>query len=478
MNIEKIVFSSEKLSMEDKVRICNFIKNIKNMNDNEKREFTFKLLDELKSYRIYLEKDDANKMFDEFFKGNVSLEKMENKIINIPKRRLIHFYDLKLDNIETKYEDNLLNFVLYEAYLGRDNLLNYPEIREMTRYKVIDESIELEKNLDVPNDFYKIISSKLTSYRTEGYTKQFLDIDYLQELYLYKSNLIKNSLDKEINYKSNEIELLNGKLYVNKKAFKEKKFNSKIILSLPLLFASAATFVTIGGGISSSKRPAQYKTTTNIQTESVDDIENKGEVKPIGESYTNYLDENFLNTEKRYVTEFSDTVDEIFHLKVYDYTDSELSDEELKTIKLDENRLFIDEDIDNNQRFKKFNKNDEIKNLGIYTENAHRDISRVFYEYESNWFLKSGFIYVFLLYNTAALSILSMLSHDYKIEKLDFEGKEKELTEELEKKINELLELYKQKETPKISSNNNFKSLEDIFLSSNTIEKEHVNRTR
>lgn len=346
--------------------------------------------DDLSSSWAYIEMAEITRLIKEFFNGNFSVEgNIISRALSLPKKRLLHFYTDNMKKISDEYWKEIYHLTAYEAHMGRNELLENKEIRDMVYEKVRVELEKLKENLELPVELFSLVDkAKL------GSPKSCLDIDLLGKIYEYNSGILKSSTSLEENKARNRISQIPSKLNYISKGIKGRTFALVPIVAVPLsiILSRKAMINDVEPRCIST---GDYKTKVTI------DNSDNGfySLHSIGvDSYqrTIYdnIDQSYIGTQRRYISVFGDTNDGITNIKVYDYTDSNLSDDELNTITLDENRLFFNDDIDlktfknldvsKNLKEKGIDENKEyyIEKIGIYTGKSHRNITKVAYAFD------------------------------------------------------------------------------------------------
>ena len=124
------------------------------------------------------------------------------------------------------------------------------------------------------------------------------------------------------------------------------------------------------------------------------------------EKFSKYTEE-----EKRYVTVFSEIDNEEYvEVKVYDYTISKYTDEELKTMDLDQSRIVYSDKI------KLYDAKKTV--LGDYDDHAHRDIARIKYDFSKGIYIIFGgfstlFIEALIMFGVLIITEFSSLDLVY-----------------------------------------------------------------
>ena len=346
--------------------------------------------EDLSSSWAYIEMAEITRLIKEFFNGNFSVEgNIISRALSLPKKRLLHFYTDNMKTISDEYWKEIYHLTAYEAHMGRDELLQNKEIRDMVYEKVRVELEKLKENLELPVELFSLVDkAKL------GSPKSCLDIDLLGKIYEYNSGILKSSTSLEENKARNRISQIPSKLNYISKGIKGRTFALVPIAAIPLSIILSRKAM-INNAESNCISTGDYKTNVTIDSRGKQFISSDsiGVVSYEGTIWDN-IDQSYIGTQRRYVSVFEDANDGITNIKVYDYTDSNLNDAELNTITLDENRLFFNDNIDlktfkdldvsKNLKGQGIDENKEyyIEKIGIYTGKSHRNITKVAYAFD------------------------------------------------------------------------------------------------
>lgn len=378
---------------------------------------------------------------DNYFNGEGNIEEIEKRIMNLPID--ISYAEKEDMDALVKFCEKVYEFVLYEASMDEKynvvmQLLSNKKINKIV-YDGVKADIKANKeDLSLPPEFYDLIN--------EADKKSlYLNIRLLKKIYEYKKGKLEGQNLTEENFAINRTKELKGKITVVNRRIKLMKLISKTLFSFPIVVV-LSTPLPFNAAKSKAAENKNFITKAKINNEDMEQNINSRYLREISgiKSYIGKIKQDYIDTERRFVTVFSDTVDDNVNIRVYDYTDSALSDESLKNVALDESRLFLMQEINIKTYFGyELKPGDYIKDLGIYTGKSHIDISRVKYEFDSLVFWVQ---YVFLFTIAGALpATFGYCAHETS----------KEKQEELKKYIEEFIKL--RKKIPKRNGTNTFK---------------------
>ena len=331
------------------------------------------LVDDYKALKAYEKMDEISNMIDDLFnkKENGLFDKITQEIKELPKDRLIHF-ELD-DRVKTynRYREKVYKFMLYASLINRFELLTNNEVASIVVQKVRKDVEELRNRTDINPDLF----NRISNLKNEDPDIKYIDPKLLQEISAHKADISVGGFQTLLNEKTNEYNKIMNNIVVNNKAIKKLKKQKFIIGNLAYMCLAVGIF----GGIKVCKHFGWYD----------DDIDKKYSIKVTTESYdeqafavtdastTQIVEEHsYWDTTRRYVTEFGDlTENGNVLVRIYDYTDSPITDEELKTVELDERKLVYNNYVDYSSVK---NEKNSIKCLfGVCNGVAHRDISHV-----------------------------------------------------------------------------------------------------
>ena len=416
------------LTREQRIEQTAVLKMMELMKPSDKIKLTKLLIEYYKSKYAFSEMVELTEAINKYLADNRDYNKLEEKILGLPKDRLILPEDKDTKEIYEDYKESIYNLVLYLNFKGNRDLLNKSdEIREIVESRATFDhnNITLEKMGKPTVDKDTELKPYITSVPVNSTSKA------LKEIYVYKNkdNIMLGEFTEEINKKKIEIAGVKGDVTSNKE--KLKSIGKKIALYTTLYVGIFIGSTTLGSFVGKSIMEKEATLISNVKVTT--DFEDKTHTKNL-DIYDVILRtkmlRSYLDKERKYVTVFGDTVNNEFDVKVYDYTDTNLTDEELRTIELDSNNLIYDsihkvEDLHEKESL-----------YGIYTGEAHRDISTVNfyskftnpgsnknYEEDANWAMFIGVVIANLL-SFAFLSGLTLESikdtmRDYKLGRID-----------------------------------------------------------
>lgn len=181
-----------------------------------------------------------------------------------------------------------------------------------------------------------------------------------------------------------------------------------------------------------------------------------------------------MNTERKFVTVFGDTNDGMVEVKVYDYTGTNLSNDELKTIELDNSKIIYSEALQT-EKFKDDSKNGLKRVYGVYTGESHRDISTVnFSVTKDNDAVTNVLLYMLSLYiSTLITAIPAAGSIGILMETTDVKGLYKDI-KKLKEKRKPTLEEYEEvlNKIKKLQEQIDLEKKKKEVIGNTTVEKE------
>ena len=375
-------------NLKTKVRVSALLRLLQHMDDEERLQYAITVREDLTGYLTYVKMDDISDMIDAFFNGAVPMEEIEEKIFDLPKNRLVHFYNDDLKNIENRYKNKIYRFAAYEASINRNVLFDNEEVFDIVVQKLHEVMNKSLNNLRTPNKIFKKMLD--INNRYDASREEYIDL--LGTMYAYATRQIVDPISSDATVKLNQAE----RLRINKeKSDKKIKVHKSKAATVALIWA-AITSVGFATGLRKnfSKSHSVISTDSGLYSEDVE----RGSGVTV-DDYDDYINEKFGKTkisshnydefdkQRRLVSVFGDTQDNTFNLKVYDYTDVDISDNELQNMKLDDNYLIVDTNIDINNfsglsvdgetKSNGLQEGQYIEKLGYYTGKAHRDVSRV-----------------------------------------------------------------------------------------------------
>lgn len=362
---EELVENS--FSFDDKVSANSLFKLAEEMSPSKRVKFAKTLIKYYQAEIAYKKMDKINKLIVSFMSDDKDLPEYVNsefivrEIWNIPESRLVLTNSKEKEIIYREFSKNYYEFALYLSYIGYTSF-NKEQIGFIEKYALEDLS-NIPINNDMPADLHKAIQE---SYQKSNYHNREL----LKQLYLYKykNEILVSTYPKDLNTKFNEIVSTQGKIVASKSRI--RKFIARTALVTTLTIGTMLFTPTIVYAVENND-PYWKKVTIDIDDKT---IEEKAEDLLL---YKTILKE-YYNTTRKYVTVFGETQSDKVNVKVYDYTNTNYTDEELKDIELDENYIIFD-DMVSVYRLER-----RTSVYGEYTGKSHRDITSVKFDKVEN----------------------------------------------------------------------------------------------
>ena len=353
-------------SFDDKVSANSLFKLAEEMSPSKRVKFAKTLIKYYQAEIAYKKMNEISKLIDSFMKDDKSLPEyidsdyIKKEIWNIPESRLVLTNSKEKERIYEEFSKNYYEFALYLSYKGYP-FFDKEQIGFIEKYALEDLS-NIPINNDMPADLHKAIqeSHQKSNYHNRELLKQLY-------LYKYKNEILVSTYPKDLNTKLNEIVSTQGKIVASKSRI--RKFIARTALVTTLTIGTMSVIPAITYAIRDNN---PYTKTATI---SIDDNETTKDVDDLL-LYKTILRE-YYNTTRKYVTVFGDTIDNKVNIKVYDYTNTNYTDEDLKELKLDENNLIFDETILEEEAYR-------VNLYGKYTGEAHRDIASVEFSKKEN----------------------------------------------------------------------------------------------
>ena len=348
------------LSFDELVSVKSLLKLSEEMSPIGRIKFAKTIINYYQAEIASAKMKDISKLIDNFIndKEGITSDEIEREINSIPESRLFLTNTEEKEKIYNEYGKKFYEFALYLCYKEYP-MFTKEQLNFIDKYAKEDlEKIHTEEN--IPYDLNKAIYESSSNH----------DVNLLRQLYLYKyrNEILVAKYPRDINEKLNETLRLQGDIKASKSRI--KKLVAKIVLITTL---TVGTVTLIPAMIYSEKDKNPYKKTVEINID--DEITNK-DIKQFPILRDTILKE-YYNTTRKYVTVFGNTIGEKVQVKVYDYTDTNYTDEELKTIELDEHKIIFDDNVYVDRA-----KASEV--YGKYTGKAHRDVSSVKFNKEDN----------------------------------------------------------------------------------------------
>ncbi len=425
VNTKKLL-DSKNLTIEDKLRYNALLDVIRTMTPDVRIKWCDYIRDDLKSYKTYNEMDEIANDIDDFLQNNPGSEDITKRIMELPQYRLMHFMSEDFIKKYENYTNKVYDFVLYKNFIGEIELLSRPEVREIVNTKAHIVVDELKESIVLPEPLNGIINELEKNPSPYKYSNPEL----LRQLYAYKNGLILVPVTEL----SEKLRLAKGEVIASKKNLRKSRRKS-----IALGTAYAVGFIELAVLIwhitkKYNMQPKNFNQTGIIYDTNMNEVDSFSVSRPSNWAISSTLSTLDLNTEKKYITELSDTIDEVTHVKVYDYTGINLNEDQLETMVLDESRLIIDEDT-KDKSFSQY--------YGVRTGAAHRNISIVKYEFD-----KLGnaldFAFFMLFPTLAYIGLILGIHLESGLDSIwDEYRKNKQLSNESIEKLDKLLLEYK-----------------------------------
>ena len=445
-HLKKIIGND--LTIEDQLRYAALLDAINTMTPEVKSKWCDIIIADLKSYKIYNEMDEIANDIDIFFKNKPETEDITKRILELPKYRLLHFMSDDFIKKYNNYTDKVYEFYLYKNFIGDYSLMSLAEIREIVNTKSRKTVEELKESIVLPEPLGVVINK----LEKDNSPYKYCNRELLKQLYAYKNGLILiPAIELEQKIKIAKGEVLAAK--ENLKKIKNKKRRVVTLVTAGFIGWNALIWTITKFAM---KQPYHFVLTGTIYDTDMNELDHIESDHTSEDTIAKTLSSSDLNTEKTYITELSDTVDGVTHVKVYDYTGVDLNKDQLETMTLDESRLIIDEDTKGKgERF-------TYNYYGIGAGKAHRNISTIKYEFNTTASVVIFAMVALVLDIMYALSVALEIS----LEDMWIELKEKrELSNESIEKLEKLFIEYKKVLTQQgttITTEEVDKSLEEL----------------
>ncbi len=423
---EELVENS--FSFDDKVSANSLFKLAEEMSPSKRVKFAKTLIKYYQAEIAYQKMDKINKLIVSFMSDDKDLPEYVNsefivrEIWNIPESRLVLTNSKEKEIIYREFSKNYYEFALYLSYKGYTSF-NKEQIGFIEKYALEDLS-NIPINNDMPADLHKAIqeSHQKSNYHNRELLKQLY-------LYKYKNEILVSTYPKDLNTKLNEIVNTQGKIVASKSRI--RKFIARTALVTTLTIGTMSFIPAIVYAVENNN---PYTKTVTIN---IDDNETTKDVDDLL-LYKTILKE-YYNTTRKYVTVFGDAIDDKVNIKVYDYTNTNYTDEYLKELKLDENNLIFDETISEEEAYR-------VDLYGKYTGETHRDVASVKFNKVENHPLDEALIAFLFIFGIVLAIVLIFCYMDEplmkKLENIIVDIKEEkksveDLTQELLKLVEE-----------------------------------------
>ena len=377
----------EELSFNEQVNYALILNELKKLTPEKREELMGTLTSDLESYNVYLKMDKIANLIDAYFNPTddsimaIKPEYIEELIASLPDYHLLHMEDKRVTEIYNNYCSKLYDFMLYENFIDRKDLFKKYEVRSIVVEEAIKELKGMEPNLNMPNEIYVLVRTLKRNPNPN------ISSDVLNYLYAVKNGSSIVEYNAELETQKNKKLDLEGTLKGDKEdiSYMRRKLYKAIGIT------SIIPLIIFGGSYAKIYKEKAEEGKGKMQRIELEATEEKNIKSVASNSYlADDLLSRFMDTKRTLVTVFGDTVGETVEVKVYDYTDTSFSTEELKNIGLDESKLIYSkflnvEELDSSRK--------SIGRVyGEYTGVAHRDISTVrFVDYgEPSFINKNG----------------------------------------------------------------------------------------
>ena len=345
--------------------------------------------------------DELSDTIENYFKGIATYEEVEDKVNSLPSIGGI-VLSATTSEIDARFRSLLYKFILYANFIGKTHLFKNSTVKIIISSEVKEDLEKYDNMIRLPRDLYLEIERAKTSTDPNKY----LDYELLKQIYAFKGNITVSDTSKEIIKKKEEKAKIEGEVIVNKKAIRGKKFKRAC---KGLIVASTFGISVLLSGILGFKGSKVLMKHTNELNKAHSVINDSKEVSMTVEKDI-YLEKfsKYTEEEKRYVTVFGEIDNEEYvEVKVYDYTISKYTDEELKTMDLDQTRIVYSDKI------KFYDAKKTV--LGDYDDHAHRDIARIKYDFSTGAYIITGG-FLTLGIELAIILIAAIISHCTKLD--------------------------------------------------------------
>lgn len=330
---------------------------------------------------------DIPKKVDEMLKGEATVDEVERMIAAIPEERLLESNDEESNKVYSDYCESMYKFMLYANFIGRNKLLKEnKEIQNIVRGMAEKEAHELYPHPELAPELRdaatRVDGKELPSLGLrdaiiavdQGRCKDgFLDDNLLQELQANKAGIVCGKVSEELGQKLERIGVIKESMIENKKKGRKALATAALCTTLTAVVVVWPVFSTLHKFVK-YKQNKLYKPniTMDGQTEGKD--YSAGSLEFVTGEEAREMYNNGKSNEKRFVTEFNTRPDNKVEVKIYDYTDSDMSDDELKGANLDEEKLVYHRTLDKTS--------EEITSsaenfAGQFTGDSSRSVSKI-----------------------------------------------------------------------------------------------------
>ncbi len=313
---------------------------------------------------------------DELYRGQIMYDEIVPYINDLPKYKINDE-----DNIMLTYCDSIYRLALYANFINRFEIFKNDDVLYILKQE-LEREIEFFNpyNENVPEELQKQIKEAVRTgnYINYNLMVQLFSFKYKELLYDFSDDLIEAKAKKEDKIK--KIPEVKKKL---------KKLGAKIalysMLSAPVTAAPFATGLFLGHVLGNHAAPITTCDINNGEDIRIDDTK----YVLFGDAIPSDYKERTL----QYITEFGETIDKKVVVKVYDYTGVEIKGD-INTLELDPDRIVFCNTLKSKKLLSKKDNHvlsSRYKVFGIYTGEAHRDISILQTEFDEE--IYKGYLY-------------------------------------------------------------------------------------
>lgn len=445
----------EQLSFDDQINYALVLNELKKLDSDKLDKVMDTLMDDLESFKVYLKMNKISDLIYNFLNNanaimEIKPEDIEEQIKNLPDYHIMHIDDKRLTRIYKNYCSRLYEFMLYENINNRYELFNKYEVKSIVVNEAIKKLKSMELQEDMPHEIYSIIYNLR---HNKNYTPNISNY-VLSYLYATENNIELTNYSKELDAEKNKQLELKAKLESDLESYKEKTKKSRLKLynaigikfGIPIALFAGTMFGGYKIGVDAYKK--QSVTFENSDSEALE-----------SDLSDSYLEQDILNklinTDRKLVTVFGETKGETVEVKVYDYSYTGFSNEELQTMELDDSKIIYSESLDVNKIASA--KTGASHVYGKYTGAAHRDIANVSFidDYENKKGEVVGIsVAIGIMLAMLAVIIITVATLESPSEVIEdiidsitdfgyYRDKKKESIEEYEKVVNKIKEIKK-----------------------------------
>ena len=401
----------ERLKPEQQASIHKLLAAMKNFKEVDEC-FEVNMIEQyIESQIAMIDMEEIPNKIDAMFRGEATFDEVERMIMGMPETRFISVNDAVAYATYQKYCDSLYRFMLYATFIGRTRLFEIDEVKKIVNNKMQQEIISLygeeRYSMDIRDAILRIEGKSglplelkqaiIDSQKSEKKYK-YINPELLEEMYAYKADFAIYNAEQLEEYDKEKAEekKIKGRIIENTEYFKKRSRRLAVATLAGIIVYGAPLFLGTKAGLYMSKDD-QYKPYITI---------NGTEEQTTSFSKLKFVDKdiNLEDTTRRYVTVFKNKDNGKVEIKVYDYTDSSISNTQLKTIDLDDERVIYCDTFEANSRKVK---NSEDYFAGIYTGEDHRDIAMISFKTSKPLYvLESFFMIPFMCYGFEVIMVI------------------------------------------------------------------------